>query len=77
MGAFRLRKGQTARICSIDVEHRSAPHLIEMGFTPGSSFEVIGASPFGDPLMLRLRGYSVAVRKRDLAALVVEGIAEA
>lgn len=71
MCASKLRKGNAAVIRSINFSHKAAPRLIEMGFTPGSSIEIMGSSPFGDPLMLRVRGYSVAVRKRDLEALDV------
>ncbi len=73
MCACDLKKGSTAVIRSIDFSHKSAARLVEMGFTPGSPIEVIGSSPFGDPLMLRIRGYSVAVRRRDLAAVEVIG----
>ncbi len=73
MCACDLKKGSTAVIRSIDFGHKAASRLVEMGFTPGSSIEVIGSSPFGDPLMLRIRGYSVAVRRRDLAAMEVIG----
>lgn len=72
MCAKCLRRGQKGTICGIDMGHRAASRLVEMGFTPGSRLEVIGSSPFGDPLMLSLRGYSVAVRKRDLEALTVD-----
>lgn len=73
MYASNLRKGQKAVIRKVDVGHSSAPRLIEMGFTPGSEIEVIGSSPFGDPLLMRLRGYIVTARKKDLAAIEVNG----
>lgn len=77
MCASCLRKGQKAVISSVDVTHRAAPRLIEMGFTPGSELEMLGTSPFGDPMMLRLRGYTVAVRKKDLSAINLEGVRHA
>ena len=35
--------------------------LLEMGFCNGASVEVIRRAPFGDPIEIRLRGYSLAL----------------
>lgn len=77
MYACSMRMGQRAVIESVDILHKAAPRLVEMGFTPGSTLEVIGRSPFGDPVMLKLRGYTIAVRKSDLSALKVSENTEA
>jgi len=77
MCACRMRKGQRAVISSVDTKHAAAARLVEMGFTPGSVLEVIGSSPFGDPVMMKLRGYTIAVRKSDLTALEVKESMEA
>lgn len=77
MCACRMRRGQRAVISSVDIEHSAAARLVEMGFTPGSMVEFIGSSPFGDPVMMKLRGYTIAVRKSDLSALEVSDSMEA
>jgi hypothetical protein len=42
---------------------------MEMGLVPGTEIEVHRKAPLGDPLELRIRGYSLSIR-RDEAALV-------
>jgi Fe2+ transport system protein FeoA len=43
-----------------------------MGFDKGCDVQVERISPFGDPCMVKLRGYNLAVRRRDFEALDVE-----
>jgi len=37
--------------------------LLSMGLTRGVSFEVTRCAPMGDPIELRVRGYSLSLRK--------------
>jgi ferrous iron transport protein A len=39
--------------------------LLDMGFTPGEDIAIIQAVPFGDPLIVHLRGARIAVRRRE------------
>ena len=39
--------------------------LMEMGLLPGTRLEAIRRAPFGDPLEIRLRGYSLSLRLAD------------
>ena len=53
------------------IEHCSLPgslklRLEEMGLTNGATVTVLKAAPLGDPLEIRVRGYSLCIRK-DLA----------
>ncbi len=41
--------------------------LLDLGFTPGEEISVTRAAPFGDPLIVRLRGALLALRKREAA----------
>ena len=46
--------------------------LIELGFVPGESFEVIAESlPGGDPIAVRIGGSCFALRRREAAAVLV------
>lgn len=40
--------------------------LLDMGLTPGSSVQMIGTALLGDPLILRVRGVRISLR-RELA----------
>ncbi len=46
--------------------------LIELGFVPGESFEIIAESlPGGDPIAVRIGGSCFALRRREAAAVMV------
>lgn len=46
--------------------------LGEMGLICGTPVRVLRVAPLGDPLELRLRGYSLSLRKRDAANVSVK-----
>ena len=46
--------------------------LVDMGLTPGTEVKLIKIAPFGDPLELRVRGYSLSLRKEDAGKIEVE-----
>jgi ferrous iron transport protein A len=67
-----LGLGKAARIVSV---HAVAPlrrRLMEMGALPGTRIEVIRVAPMGDPIEVRLRGYSLSLRGADARAIAVE-----
>lgn len=43
-----------------------------MGFTPGTKFQIERIAPLGDPVIVKIRNYFVAVRKEDLLAIDFE-----
>jgi ferrous iron transport protein A len=46
--------------------------LLAMGLTPGTEFTVSRYAPLGDPVEIRVRGFSLSLRKDEAAALLVE-----
>lgn len=46
--------------------------LLEMGFIPGSSVMVNYKAPLGDPISVRISGYSVSLRLDEAAIINVE-----
>jgi ferrous iron transport protein A len=67
-----IKAGNSIRIKDIDSTHPSARRLKAMGIEKGCDLEVERISPFGDPCMVKVKGYSLAVRRRDFEALDVE-----
>ena len=59
-----LKPGQKGRILFLE-------RLFIMGLTPGCVVEMVGKAPFGSPLIFRLRGYSLTLRKKDLEKIGV------
>lgn len=51
--------------------------LMEMGIVPGIKIRVVKAAPFGDPIELRVRGYSLALRISEAESVNVSGVMEA
>lgn len=48
--------------------------LLSMGLTPGTPFSVIRYAPMGDPMEIRVRGFSLSLRRDEACALLVERI---
>lgn len=48
--------------------------LLAMGMIPGAFIDVIRVAPMGDPVQIRTRRISLAVRQQDLAAILLEEI---
>ncbi len=46
--------------------------LLSLGLTPGTEFSVARHAPMGDPVEIRVRGYSLSLRRNEAAALLVE-----
>jgi Fe2+ transport system protein FeoA len=46
--------------------------LLDLGFTPGEEVIVTHTTPLGDPLVVRVRGAQLALRKREAAWILVE-----
>ena len=66
--------GRDARVTAI---HGTGPilrRLMEMGMIPGVAVKVVKTAPFGDPIEVRVRGYSLAMRKNEADSIeVAEG----
>ena len=67
----QLPIGSAARVTAVNGTDRVARRLMEMGVVPGVSVQVIKTAPFGDPLEIRVRGYSLAMRRNEADAIEV------
>ena len=66
-----LPVGQQAEIESIDCERGLSRRLMEMGLLPGTAVRVVRVAPLGDPIELRVRNYSLSVRRAEAARIAV------
>ena len=66
-----LPLGQHAEIVSIDCERRLSRRLMEMGLLPGTRVRVVRVAPLGDPIELRVRNYSLSLRRAEAAKIAV------
>ena len=70
-----LRPGTTVRILSFDDTTSSyVRQIARLGLTPGTTFRVVRRAPLGDPIEIKLRGYSLALRPDEADILRVQVI---
>jgi len=46
--------------------------LLAMGLTPGTEFSITRFAPMGDPVEIKLRGFSLTLRKNEADILQIE-----
>lgn len=63
--------GTRARVTAVNGTGRVTQRLMEMGVVPGVFLKVVKAAPFGDPIEVQLRGYSLAMRRSEADAIEV------
>ena len=49
-----------------------ARRLLELGLVPGTRISITRVAPLGDPLELRLRNYSLSIRRSEAASIEVD-----
>ena len=69
----RLPVGSTGTIRSVGGEGILRLRLLDMGLLPGTSVTVTKIAPMGDPMELRLRGYTLTIRREDAKNIELEG----
>ena len=68
-----LAPGQSGMILSVGNQSGAVKRrLVDMGLTPGTTVKVTKVAPLGDPIELRVRGYSLSLRKEDARNIEVE-----
>jgi ferrous iron transport protein A len=63
---------KSVRIERLDGPHQDCARLLDLGFTPGEEISVTQWAPLGDPIVVRVRGALLALRKREAAWILVE-----
>ena len=63
--------GGSGRVTAISGGGRVTRRLMEMGVIPGVAVKVVKTAPFGDPIEVRVRGYSLAMRRSEAEAVEV------
>lgn len=58
---------RTFHIERLDGPVEDCNRLLDLGITPGEEVVVTHTSPLGDPIVIRIRGTSLALRKREAA----------
>jgi len=68
-----LSVGDTGRILGFDQSGSVyRKKLLAMGLTPGTAFTITRFAPLGDPVEIKLRGFSLSLRKEEASVLLIE-----
>jgi ferrous iron transport protein A len=70
-----LAKGESRNVVSVTGDDAITRRLMEMGVIPGVSVRMIKSAPFGDPLEINVRGYSLALRRNEAESVKLEKVA--
>lgn len=65
-----LRSGERATIDSFESSELELK-LMEMGCLPGEEVMVEQIAPLGDPISIRIAGYSLSLRKNEAKQIIV------
>ena len=68
-----LAPGQSGVVESLTAEGAVKRHFLDMGITKGVRITVDRIAPFGDPIAVRLRGYSLSLRREEAAKICLDG----
>lgn len=70
-----MKIGESGRIIGFGTTAKSyRKKLLAMGLTPGVEFQVSRYAPMGDPIEIKIRGFSLSLRKEEAAGLLIERI---
>lgn len=71
-----LRSGEFGKVLAVDCEGTSRGRLLELGLLPGTRLQYLRKAPFGDPLVVELRGYALSLGQCDARNILVAPEAE-
>ncbi len=67
-----LKIGQSAMVRNVGGEGATRHHFLDMGLIPDTVVTVVKYAPMGDPMELRLHGYTLTLRMADANLIEVE-----
>lgn len=67
-----LKPGESGLVGTVGGENALHRHLLDMGLTPGVKVTLQKTAPMGDPVELRLRGYSLTLRLEDARKITLQ-----
>ena len=69
-----MKAGQTGMIASIDLPVPERQRLQQLGVLEGSDIEFVRTAPGGDPIEVRILGYSLSIRRTEARAIRVDDL---
>ena len=72
MSLVSVEVGSNCRIVKLNTKGKLLQKLLDMGFVPGASIEVIREAPLYDPLEPKIHNYYISLRKDEARQIEVE-----
>lgn len=70
----QLSRGEQGIVESVLAGPELTEQLLELGIGPGESIAMIGKSPFGDPVIIGLLNYRLAIRKSEAERILLREV---
>lgn len=67
-----LGVGECGLVIRLIADGSMRRRLLDVGIAPGTSVACVGKSPFGDPRAYLVRGYEIAIRRKDADGIIIE-----
>lgn len=67
-----LARGEKGTVVAVRGTGHVHRRMLDMGIVPGTTVEVAGVAPLGDPIAVRLKCYRLSLRKAEAAQVEVE-----
>lgn len=74
MSANDLRLGQSAVVEMLNGDVKLTKRLKALGYIEGTKITLKAQAPLGDPVILNLRGFDMALRRKDAQNIIVKEI---
>jgi len=68
----KLPIGAVATVTDVDGDAQLQQRILEMGVLPGTQIKVVRFAPLGDPIEIKVMGYSLTLRKAEARHVKVE-----
>lgn len=70
----KVKVGAKARVVELSGDETLQQRMFEMGLMPGTEVQVIRYAPLGDPIEIKVMGYSLSLRKSEARNVSVEDL---
>ena len=74
MNLSMLKPGEGGRIIKIGAIGAMKIRLMDMGVLVGEDVKVVKVAPLGDPIEVKIKNYSLSLRKKEAMNIMVEEI---
>ena len=72
MSLLDAARNRFYKIKTLDGPADECRRLLDLGFTPGEEMAIVQSVPFGDPLVVVVRGMRLALRRSEAAWIRLE-----